>query len=56
MGNCETITLSMHKEVIEKIKEDMKTQYRNKSNVVETILRKHYKLGPRYKNNNRKRL
>lgn len=47
MARCEKISISLHKEVIEKIEKTMILENRNRSNVVETILRKHYGLGNR---------
>ena len=45
--NCEKISISLHKEVLAKVEEMSILENRKRSNVIETILRKHFGINNR---------
>lgn len=55
MRNCERLSVSLHREVIRRVEETGRVENRNRSNVIETILRQHYRMTPREQQDTRQR-
>jgi metal-responsive CopG/Arc/MetJ family transcriptional regulator len=47
--NCEKISISLHRDVLERVDDMGETENRKRSNVIETILRDYFDLGSRKK-------
>jgi len=47
--NCEKISISLHRDILEMVNEMGETENRKRSNVIETILRDYFDLGGRKK-------
>jgi len=43
--NCEKISISLHRDVLERVDDMGETENRKRSNVIETILRDYFDLG-----------